>query len=315
MKILLTNVGRRTYFVDFLEKIKNNSLKDLEIHLSDCSKLAASFYNRKNIKIHITPKATQNKNKYFQSILRVVKKNKINILIPLSDYDLNILSIKKSLLEKNKCKVIISNKEVIKTCFSKTETTKFLKKNKFTFPKTWFSQNQFKKKYPVIIKNIYGSASLGQKIIFENRDLKFTNFKKKIIQELVVGKEYNLDILNDFHGNYLDSCAKIKLSMRAGETDKAKIVNNPKLILIAKKISKDLRHIGNLDCDLIIDKKGKVNILDFNPRFGGGYPFTHMAGKNYLYKIIKMTLGEFYKLKKYPKIITGMKGIDIKTFN
>ena len=73
-----------------------------------------------------------------------------------------------------------------------------------------------------------------------------------------MGKEYNLDILNDFHGNYLDSCAKIKLSMRAGETDKAKIVNNPKLILIAKKISKDLRHIGNLDCDLIIDKKGKV---------------------------------------------------------
>ena len=48
-----------------------------------------------------------------------------------------------------------------------------------------------------IIKNIYGSASLGQKIIFENGDLRFANFKKEIIQELVVGKEYNLDILSN----------------------------------------------------------------------------------------------------------------------
>ena len=123
MKILLTNVGRRTYFIDFLEKIKKNYLKNLEIHLSDCSKLSASFYNRRNIKIHITPKATGNKNTYFKSILNIVKKNKIKILIPLSDYDLNLLSSKRSILEKVKCNAIISNTQVINICSNKLDVS------------------------------------------------------------------------------------------------------------------------------------------------------------------------------------------------
>ena len=43
--------------------------------------------------------------------------------------------------------------------------------------------------------------------------------------------------------------------MRAGETDVAMIVNKKKYLNLAKYISSKTKHIGNLDCDAIEDKK------------------------------------------------------------
>ena len=63
---------------------------------------------------------------------------------------------------------------------------------------------------------------------------------------------------------------------------------------LSKKISKNLQHIGNLDCDVIISKNNKIFLIDLNPRFGGGYPFTHKYGYNYL----KYMIDDAFDLKK-----------------
>ena len=99
--------------------------------------------------------------------------------------------------------------------------------------------------------------------------------------------------------------------MRDGETEKAEIVLNKQIINYAKKISKVFKHIGNLDCDLIIKKNKKIYFLDFNPRFGGGYPFTHLSGLNYLYMLIKK-FPKNLKINK-PKLSKYTKGISINT--
>ena len=75
--------------------------------------------------------------------------------------------------------------------------------------------------------------------------------------------------------------------MRSGETDKAEVIYSRKFEDLAKRISNSFKHIGNLDCDAIINKNGTVFFLDFNPRFGGGYPFTHLSGYNFLKSIIE----------------------------
>ena len=93
-----------------------------------------------------------------------------------------------------------------------------------------------------------------------------------------------------------------------------KIVENSNLSELSKKISKAVKHVGNLDCDLILSNK-KFFIIDFNPRFGGGYPFTHLAGKNYIMKIICNLLKKNYRIRKKAKLLTAMKSINLTVKN
>ena len=65
--------------------------------------------------------------------------------------------------------------------------------------------------------------------------------------------------------------------MRAGETDTAKIVENNEILELAKKIADFSKHVGNLDIDILSDGN-KYYVLEMNARFGGGYPFSHLAG-------------------------------------
>jgi carbamoyl-phosphate synthase large subunit len=88
-----------------------------------------------------------------------------------------------------------------------------------------------------------------------------------------------MDVLNDLDGNYKGSFVRQKLSMRSGETDKAISVIDQRFTEIGKTIGSELKHIGNLDCD-VLERDGELYVLELNPRFGGGYPFSHEAGMN-----------------------------------
>ncbi len=122
------------------------------------------------------------------------------------------------------------------------------------------------------------------------------------------------DILNDLSGKYLHSCAKKKLFIRSGDTDKAQMLNNKIFTNFAKKLSKALKHVGIIDVDFFYNKK-KFYVLDINPRLGGGYPFTHLYGYNYIDKILTMIKTPdkkiFFSKKKKVSSVIFSKGISI----
>jgi len=84
---------------------------------------------------------------------------------------------------------------------------------------------------------------------------------------------------------YIGYTAKRKLAMRAGETDKAVSVDPTPFDEVIKKIATALPHRGNLDCDFL-ESDGRLYLLELNPRFGGGYPFTHLAGANHIQMLL-----------------------------
>jgi len=79
--------------------------------------------------------------------------------------------------------------------------------------------------------------------------------------------------------------------MRAGETDKAVTVDKPEIREIGFAIGRALRHVANLDCD-VLERAGKYYVLELNPRFGGGYPFSQEAGVNLPLAILKWLRNE-----------------------
>ena len=100
-----------------------------------------------------------------------------------------------------------------------------------------------------------------------------------LIQEWQKGEEHALNVINDLEGAHVATLAMRKLGMRAGETDRAVTVADPRLASLGQRIGAALRHVGNLDVDIIV-AGDRSWILDLNPRFGGSYPFAHAAGAN-----------------------------------
>ena len=72
MNILITNIGRRTYFIDFLKEIKKK-YKQIKIFVSDSNKNSAGMVYDSKVKNVVTPKAS-NKKKYLNSLLAISKK-------------------------------------------------------------------------------------------------------------------------------------------------------------------------------------------------------------------------------------------------
>ena len=89
IKILITNIGRRTYFVRYLEELIKLKYP-IKVYLSDASKNTAGFYINKKFKKVIFPRVNKSEKKYIMFLKSFCKKEKINLVIPLIDSDLNI---------------------------------------------------------------------------------------------------------------------------------------------------------------------------------------------------------------------------------
>jgi carbamoyl-phosphate synthase large subunit len=100
-----------------------------------------------------------------------------------------------------------------------------------------------------------------------------------LIQERLRGQECGLDVINDLNGRYVTTFGRVKLAMRAGETDRAVTIKSGELERLGRALGTQLGHVGNLDCDVFLSD-GRGYVLEMNPRFGGGYPFSHGAGAN-----------------------------------
>lgn len=115
----------------------------------------------------------------------------------------------------------------------------------------------------------------------EETYLKYESAKTKefnvLIQEKLDGQEYGVDIINDLECNFANCIIKKKLAMRAGETDCAIVIEDSRIYETGKHLANCLQHIANLDVDMFVCND-RVYILEMNARFGGGYPFSHIAG-------------------------------------
>jgi carbamoyl-phosphate synthase large subunit len=299
INVLFTCAGRRNYLINyFKEALRGNG----KIFAGDFQKDAPSLIDAD---VAILMPSFDDPN-YITFLKDICKVNAIDAIISLNDLELPLLSKHKSELENNGQLVIISDSTVIDIAFDKWKTYEFLKSNKLQTPKTYINLKKAikdletrKLNFPIVLKPRWGSASINIDVVENSEELALAYQLQKIkisrtilanasksnleeailIQEKISGIEYGMDILNDFNANYVGSFAREKLSMRSGETDKAKSVIIKSLSETGEKIAKSLKHIGNLDIDLFVNESG-IFVLELNPRFGGGYPFSHEAGIN-----------------------------------
>lgn len=299
MTVLFTCAGRRNYLIQYFKEAIGEGGTTIAVDIDPtASALVAAD-------IALTVPSVTDSN-YVTVLLGILKDFQVNLLIPLNDIELPIISAHRERLEAYGTKVVISQPETIDLCGDKWKTFAFFENLKIPTPKSYIKiqdvllalmQNRIQ--FPIILKPRWGFGSVGIEEVESEEELQLayqlllikinrtsmsivanhTSPDQIIFQEKIKGQEYGIDILNDFDGNHHSAYARKKLAMRSGETDKAISVIDSRFTKMAKIIGKATRHIGCMDCDFFVTD-GVLYFLEMNPRFGGGYPFSHESGVN-----------------------------------
>ncbi|MGO1544569.1 MAG: ATP-grasp domain-containing protein [Gulosibacter sp.] len=112
-----------------------------------------------------------------------------------------------------------------------------------------------------------------------------------VVQPRIHGQEFGVDVISDFDGGHVATLPRKKLAMRFGETDRAETQDTTQFALLGEQVSRALDHRGLIDLDLMRDEQGNQWVIDVNPRFGGGYPFSHAAGAHVPAAYVAWALG------------------------
>lgn len=296
LNILFSCAGRRNYLIGYFRDALEGS--DGRILATDLSPLAPAMAEA-DIALTVPPVTAPD---YVEQLLTICEQYAVHVLISLNDHELPILAAAKHRFLDIGTHVIVSDPHVIELCFDKGATATFAESLGIKVPLTYEALDEAtaavkagKLTFPLFVKPRWGTASTGIEKVESLEELELAwrfgirklarqglrpgneSVSGLLIQQALPGHEYGVDIVNDLQGQYQTTFIKRKLGMRAGETDKAVTEDSPELKAAAQKIATALKHTGNLDCDFFVDGN-EFYLLEMNPRFGGGYPFTAEAG-------------------------------------
>ena len=266
----------------------------------DCDSLSAGFHlSDKHYKVPLS--ADDN---YWGEILKVIKKENINLVLPTGDSDMVHFSKNKKMLNKMGVTIFQSDFESIDICQDKLQFYEKCK-DKFDLPNTinhWeinaraLSMSEIN--FPIFCKPKRGSGSRGIKICYGMDCINSLDTSKSlhrssdyIFQEYLPGQEYTIDVLCDMESNPLVIIPRKRLQTKAGISSKGEIIKNDFIEKSCYDMCKFLKLKGPICLQMKEDVNGVPRFIEVNPRFGGGTYFTTLAGVNFLSIIIDLVNG------------------------
>ena len=271
-------------------------LKELgaEVFSCDITEFASGLYLAD--KWFIVPKAKE-KQVFVKEIERIVKENKINVILCMVHDELSIFaSLKEEFKKRLNCDIITSPTRTIEVCNDKVKTINALK---LIVPCPEIYEDKIN--YPCFIKLRSSSGTKNAFIVNDVDELNVVlmSLKKKnigrddlIIQEYLPGKEYIVDVLCDFNGNLIVAVPRQRILVKGGICVIGKTEKNKGIIDYVKKITEELSFFGPINIQFKEDSDGMPKLLEINPRFSGGLMITLLSGVNTLEFLLKLLYNE-----------------------
>ena len=257
--------------------------------------------------------------KYLYKLEKIYEKEKFDICIPIDDYALYFFSKNKNKLSN--ClmsKIAINNSEIVELVSDKLSIYRFLHNLKMPTPQT-FTLKDFlafgNYEYPYFLKpryiNMLRAANRG--FYFQiSSDLDLDYIARKVVnhedsyvvQKLLTGKEYNIDLFCDSEGvlkSYV-VLEKLEMGLNRGITRGEIVLEHPFHEYI-NIIVNSLKLYGANQIQAFITDTEKVVFTEINGRFSGSSVFVKAAGVDYFKAFIDLFSGKKVEINDKPSLL------------
>jgi carbamoyl-phosphate synthase large subunit len=287
MNILITSAGRRVSLVKAFKKELKAYFPNAKVFATDSSPQLSSACMVADDWFKV-PKL--NSTNYINELISKCKNNSISIIIPTIDTELILLAENKEIFDSKGIKVILSSLEFVKICRDKRTIHEFFKSKGIIHAKE-YKKNNFV--LPVFIKPNDGSGSADTFLIESDEDITedhFQNDRYMFLEyiDLQIFTEYTCDLYYGKDSKLKCVIPRKRIKVRDGEVNKSKTEKNELVLHIKEHLSHIEGARGCLTAQFFFnDVTKKIIGIEINPRFGGGYPLTYLAGGNFLKWIIE----------------------------
>jgi len=293
INVLFTCIGRRVSLLRSFRRAARQLKIKASLFGTDTSELSSAL-QLCDKRFLIKPTSHPD---YIKELLKIVKANKVKLLVPTVDLDLKALANNRRKFASLGCCVLVSRPAVVDVCQNKIKTYRFLVKNGFDTPVTMSARAALSKRrlnWPCFVKPRDGYASRGNAVVNNRKELLcFTKrIPNAICQEFIKGTEYTCDVYVDFDMKVRCVVPRKRIEVRAGEVSKGQVVKEPVIMSESARLVERLgAGPGVITLQLFLTGKGAVKFIEINPRFGGGVPLSIKAGANFPKWILQELLG------------------------
>jgi len=267
---------------------------------------------------------------YTDALIALVNKFEIDIVIPQTTREIEILSLKRALLRSKNIPVLVSKSSAIKTANNKWALLKEFDKLELPIPKYHYARSisdveKFARKLgypdkPVVVKPPVSNGMRGLRILKEKPwdadryfsekpsgvEISLDHFKQifegadtepeLLVSEYLPGPEYSVDVFRGKNGKV--AIPRYRKVIRSGISFVNEIEYREDMINYSLQAADaiDLEYVFGFQFKL--DEQGTPKILESNPRIQGTMVASNFAGANIIWTAVKDLLGWDYQISQ-----------------
>ncbi|MGW6054365.1 ATP-grasp domain-containing protein [Streptomyces sp. NPDC055189] len=224
---------------------------------------------------------------FAQAVLALCRRYAVDVLVPTVDVELVVLSRAADAFAEAGVRVLVPSMPALQSCLDKWRLAEACE-GAVRLPVTRLlapGRDQagidggFAGGFPAMAKPRTGSGSRGITLVEGEGDLaRLPQDGSYLLQELLPGTEYSVDVLTDTAGRVVAAVPRARDKTDSGIVVAGRILHAPHLSALAEDTVRALGLRGVLNVQVREDRDGKPALLEVNPRPPGGLSLTVAAG-------------------------------------
>lgn len=235
---------------------------------------------------------------FIPDMLEICHTHHVRLLVPTVDTELELYAAAREQFAEIGTLVTVSDPETVVISCDKERTHKWLVEEGIPTPRQTTPQGVLDHpddwSLPLLAKPRWGSSSIGVMRLETAEDVRKAERRDDmIVQTIAPGREYTVDVFVNRDGRVCCTVPRLRIETRGGEITKGVTVRSKPIQKLARWVCASLPGAqGVFNVQIFSDDTtGALNVIEFNPRFGGGYPLAHQAGGVFTLWLIEETLG------------------------